>query len=65
MSGFHFLNIHDGGSEYSDLVKRLTGTYSDEIVSVPRNQMFVTFETASKAPNRGFKASIHENSTWL
>ena len=63
MSGFHFLNIHDGGSEYSDLVKRLTGTYSDKLVSVPRNQMFVTFETTSINEKRGFQASIHENST--
>ena len=63
MSGFHFLNFHDGGSKFSDLIKRLTGTYTDELVSVPRNQMFVTFETTSVVDRRGFQASIHENST--
>ena len=62
MSGFHFLNFHDGGSKYSELIKRLTGTYSDEIVSVPRNQMFVTFETTSIVAGRGFNASVLENS---
>ena len=62
-SGFDFLDFHDGGSKYSDLIKRLTGTYSDRLVSVPRNQMFVTFETTSIVERRGFQASIHENST--
>ena len=63
MSGFHFLNFHDGGSKFSDMIKRLTGTYTDELVSVPRNQMFVTFETNAMVSGRGFKASIYENST--
>ena len=62
MSGFHFLNFHDGGSKYSELIKRLTGTYSDEKVSVPGNQMFVTFETTAIVPGRGFNASVLENS---
>ena len=64
MSGFHFLNFHDGGSKFSDLIKRLTGTYTDELVSVPRNQMFVTFETISVVAGRGFNASVIENGIW-
>ena len=60
-----FLNVYDGGSKYSDLIRRLTGTYSDELVSVPRNQMFVTFETTSMVSGRGFKAFVIENSTSL
>ena len=40
----------------------MTGTYKDKKVSIPRNQMFVTFETSSTLEKRGFKASILKNS---
>ena len=63
MSGFDFLNFHDGGSKHSDLIERLTGTYSDELISVPRNQIFFTFETTLMVGGRGFKASVVEKST--
>merc|ERR1712223_2203293 len=39
----------------------MTGVYKNMKVSGPRNQIFVNFETISKVPSRGFKASIHEN----
>ena len=62
MNGFDYLKVYDGGSNYSNLIKELTGTYSNELVSVPRNQMFVTFETTSMVTGRGFKASVLGNS---
>ena len=40
----------------------MTGVYKNIKVSGPRNQIFVTFETTSMVPGRGFKASIFENS---
>ena len=40
----------------------MTGTYSHTKVSIPRNQMFIEFETSSKIGKRGFKASILEKS---
>ena len=39
----------------------MTGVNKKTKVSGPRNQIFVNFEIISKVPNRGFKASIHEN----
>ena len=62
MNGFDYLKVYDGGSNYLNLIKELTGTYSNELVSVPRNQMFVTFETTSMVTGRGFKASVLGNS---
>ena len=57
------LKVYDGGSNHSDLIKKLTGTYRNTKISSPRNQMFIEFETSSSVARRGFEASIHENST--
>ena len=61
MSGFESLQIYDGGSKYSDLIKNMTGIHRNTKVSIPRNQMFVVFETSSIVSKRGFNASILEN----
>ena len=42
----------------------MTGIYGNTKVSIPRNQIFVAFETTSTVAKRGFKASILENSIW-
>ena len=63
MDGLDSLNVYDGGSKYSDLIKSMTGVYKNTKVSGPRNQIFVNFETSSSVARKGFKASIHENST--
>ena len=56
------LKVYDGGSNHSDLIKKLTGTYRNTKVSSPRNQVFIEFETTSIVAKRGFNASILENS---
>ena len=38
----------------------MTGTHDNAKVSIPGNQMFIAFETASIVAKRGFKASILE-----
>ena len=58
-SGFEYLKIYEGGSEYADLVKNITGIHAQTNVSVPGNQMFVKFETSSKVARKGFRAYIH------
>ena len=62
MSGHDYLRVYDGGSNHSDLIEDMTGTYSNKIVISPRNQMFIEFDTTSIVAKRGFKASILENS---
>ena len=56
------LKVYDGGSNHSDLIKKLTGTYRNTKVSSPRNQVFIEFETTSIVAKRGFNAYILENS---
>ena len=63
-SEFDYLKIYDGGSKHSDLIKSLTGSYNDLTVSIPRNQMFIAFETSSTVAKRGFNAAILENGIW-
>ena len=62
MSGFDSIKIYDGGSNYSDLIKSMTGSYRNTKVSSPGNQVFIGFETTSIVAKRGFKASIIKNS---
>ena len=61
-SGFDSLKVYDGGSKYADMIKIMTGVYKNTEVSIPRNQMFVTFETTSMVSGRGFTASVLDNS---
>ena len=51
--------IYEGGNEYADLVKNITGIHKQTKVSVPGNQIFVKFETSSKVSKKGFRAYIH------
>ena len=43
------------------MIKSIKATYGNTKVSIPRNQMFIEFETSSSITRRGFKASIYEN----
>ena len=63
MSGHDYIRVYDGGSNHSDLIKSMTGTYGYTKISSPRNQMFIEFETSSSVARRGFEAYIYENST--
>ena len=58
-----YLKVYNGGSTNSDLVKNMTGLYSkNTTVSIPRNQMFVEFETIPNVVKTGFKATILKKS---
>ena len=58
-SGFDYLEIYDGGSEYSDLMANMTGMHNQTKISVPGNQMFITFESNSTTfAKKGFRAFI-------
>ena len=61
-NGFDYLKIYNGGTDYSNQIAELTGTYHKEKVSIPRNQMFIVFETNDAITKKGFKALIHEHS---
>ena len=54
--------IYDGGSEYSEVVENLSGIYNQTKVSVPSNQVFISFEANSKFDNKNkdFMAYIIE-----
>ena len=54
------MKIYDGGSKYSDLIKSMNGTYKNEKVSIPGNQMYIAYETRSTIAKKGFKAFILE-----
>ena len=59
-SGFDYLRIFDGGSQHSDLIYNITGSYINTKVSIPGNQMYVVFETRLSVTKKGFKASIQD-----
>ena len=56
-----FLSIHDGGSDQSKVVAKLTGQINDTQIDVPGNQMFVVFNTNDKIIRKGFHALIMES----
>ena len=56
-----FLSIHDGGSDDSEMVKKLTGTLNGTKISIPGNQMFVVFQTNEEIVRKGFHALIIES----
>ena len=62
MSGHDYIRVYDGGSNHSDLIKLMTGTYRNIKISSPRNQLFIEFETTSIVAKRGFNVFILENS---
>ena len=60
--GFDFLKIYNGGNDYSNQIAELTGTYHKTKVSVPRNQMFIVFDTNDAITKKGFESLIHKHS---
>ena len=56
-----FLNIHDGGSDDSEMVAKLTGQMNDTMISTRENQMFVVFHTNEEIVRKGFHALIIES----
>ena len=59
--GNDFLSIHNGGSDDSELVAKLTGTMGETNISIPGNQMFVVFNTNEVNVRKGFHALIMES----
>ena len=59
-NGNDFLSIHNGGSDDSEMVAKVTGQMNDTKFSVPGNQMFVVFYTNDKIIRKGFHALIIE-----
>ena len=55
-----FLSIHNGGSDDSEMVAKITGTMNDTKISIPGNQMFVVFHTNDEIVRKGFHALIME-----
>ena len=56
-----YLSIHNGGSDDSEMVTKLTGTISDTTISIPGNQMFLVFHTNEDIVRKGFHALIMES----
>ena len=56
-----FIGIHDGGSDDSKMIGKLTGQINDTIISTPQNQLFVTFHTNEAIVMKGFHALINES----
>ena len=59
--GVDFLSIHNGGSDDSEMVAKLTGQMNDTKISIPGNQMFVVFHTNEEIVRKGFQALIMES----
>ena len=59
--GIDFLSIHNGGSDDSEMVAKLTGQINDTKISIPGNQMFVVFNTNEEIVRKGFQALIMES----
>ena len=59
--GVDFLSIHNGGSDDSEMVAKLTGQMNDTKIAIPGNQMFVVFHTNEEIVRKGFQALIMES----
>ena len=59
--GVDFLSIHNGGSDDSEMVAKLTGQMNDTKIAIPGNQMFVVFNTNEEIVRKGFHALIMES----
>ena len=59
--GVDFLSIHNGGSDDSEMVAKLTGQINDTKIAIPGNQMFVVFHTNEEIVRKGFQALIMES----
>ena len=60
--GHDYIKIYDGGSQYSEVVANLSGIYNQTKISVPGNQVFISFEANSNSDNnnKGFMTYILE-----
>ena len=56
-----YLSIHNGGSDNSEMVAKLTGQMNDTTISISGNQMFVVFKTNHEIVSKGFHALIMES----
>ena len=56
-----FLSIHNGGSDDSEMVAKLTGQMNDTKISISGNQMFLVFQTNNEIVRKGFHALIIES----
>ena len=56
-----FLDIHNGGSDNSEMVAKLKGQMNDTTISISGNQMFVVFKTNHEIVHKGFHALILES----
>ena len=56
-----FLSIHNGGSDDSEMVAKLTGQMNDTKIAIPGNQIFVVFHTNEEIARKGFHALIMES----
>ena len=56
-----FLSIHNGGSDDSEMVAKLTGIMNETKIAIPGNQMFVVFHTNEEIVRKGFQALIMES----
>ena len=56
-----FLTIHNGGSDNSEMVAKLTGQKNNTTISIPGNQMFVVFATNEEIVRKGIHAEIMES----
>ena len=59
--GVDFLSIHNGGSDDSEMVAKLTGQMNDTKIAIPGNQMFVAFHSNKEIVRKGFQALIMES----
>ena len=59
--GNDFLSIHNGGSDNSEMVAKLTGTIDQTKIAIPGNQMFMVFHTNEEIAQKGFNALIMES----
>ena len=60
-----FLSIHNGGSDNSEMVVKLSGQMYDTEISIPGNQMFVIFQTNDEIVYKGFHALIIESKFFI
>ena len=56
-----FLSIHNGGSDNSEMVAKLTGQMNNTKISIAGNQMFLVFKTNHEIIAKGFNAFIMES----
>ena len=56
-----YLSIHNGGSDNSEMLAKLTGHLNDTTISISGNQMLLEFKTNHEIIAKGFHALIIES----